>query len=106
VLATTRIAGSPSVRPGTTGASSTPERRPAARIRRIASSRFAGGGAPGSICRASVGSTVVMLDQMRTSTRRASAVSRSRSRRMRVPVFLGLRRDKSPRECRWDERER
>jgi len=26
--------------------------------------------------------------------------------RLRQPVFLGLRRDKSPRECRWDERER
>ncbi|MDP9321808.1 MAG: hypothetical protein M3P16_12000, partial [Chloroflexota bacterium] len=81
-------AGSPSVSPGTTGASSTPERRPAARIRRTASSRFAGGGAPGSICRASVGSTVVMLDQMWSSTRRASAVSRSRSRRMRVPFVM------------------
>lgn len=26
--------------------------------------------------------------------------------RLRQPVFLGLRRDKSPREARWDERER
>ena len=26
--------------------------------------------------------------------------------KLRQPVFLGLRRDKSPRECRWDERER
>jgi bifunctional non-homologous end joining protein LigD len=25
--------------------------------------------------------------------------------KLRQPVFLGLRRDKSPRECRWDERE-
>ncbi|MDQ6858130.1 MAG: non-homologous end-joining DNA ligase [Chloroflexota bacterium] len=27
-------------------------------------------------------------------------------RKLRQPVFQGLRRDKSPRECRWDERER
>lgn len=26
--------------------------------------------------------------------------------KLRQPVFLGLRRDKAPRECRWDERER
>jgi bifunctional non-homologous end joining protein LigD len=26
--------------------------------------------------------------------------------KLRQPVFLGLRRDKSPRECRWGERER
>jgi len=26
--------------------------------------------------------------------------------KLRQPVFLGLRRDKSPRDCRWDERER
>jgi bifunctional non-homologous end joining protein LigD len=26
--------------------------------------------------------------------------------KLRQPVFLGLRPDKSPRECRWDERER
>jgi bifunctional non-homologous end joining protein LigD len=26
--------------------------------------------------------------------------------KLRQPVFLGLRRDKRPRECRWDERER
>ncbi len=26
--------------------------------------------------------------------------------RLRQPVFLGLRRDKAPRECRWSERER
>jgi bifunctional non-homologous end joining protein LigD len=26
--------------------------------------------------------------------------------KLRQPVFLGLRRDKSPRECRWDDRER
>ena len=26
--------------------------------------------------------------------------------KLRQPVFLGLRRDKEPRECRWDERER
>jgi bifunctional non-homologous end joining protein LigD len=26
--------------------------------------------------------------------------------KLRQPVFLGLRTDKSPRECRWDERER
>ena len=26
--------------------------------------------------------------------------------KLRQPAFLGLRRDKSPRECRWDERER
>jgi bifunctional non-homologous end joining protein LigD len=26
--------------------------------------------------------------------------------KLRQPVFLGLRRDKSPRECRWEERER
>ena len=26
--------------------------------------------------------------------------------KLRQPVFLGLRRDTSPRECRWDERER
>ena len=26
--------------------------------------------------------------------------------KLRQPVFLGLRRDKSPRECRWSERER
>ena len=26
--------------------------------------------------------------------------------KLRQPVFLGLRRDKSPRVCRWEERER
>ena len=85
-VASSRSASGPSVIPGMIGASITPVGMPASLRRRTTSSRALGEGAPGSACRQTVRSSVLIDRAAATGTRSAAALSSGMSRVISVPL--------------------
>ena len=72
--------------PGSTGATSTPHSMPASLSRRTVSTRWRGGGVPGSVVRHACSSSVPIDRLTRTDVRRDASASTSMSRRIIVDL--------------------
>ena len=84
--------------PGSTGATSTPHSMPASTSRRRASTRWRGGGVPGSLVRQARSSSVPIEKLTPMVVRFAASTSRSTSRRIMVDfvrIENGLRASES-----------